>query len=159
MGKNNYAFRRQKNIRDVGSFYKKKFKWLNSCVYCGQNKESIDHVFPLSIAARLDLERKIVRDELKFGLYLVPSCMSCNLICMNKPFQSILEKRAYIQKTLREKHKKEITTVMWDKEEIDELGENLKRQVIKMLNNRFVIESRILYPVLLHEKYRGILFD
>lgn len=66
----------------------------------------------------------------------------------NEPFISIIEKRIAIQKKLKEKYKKQITTVIWDEEEIKELGRNLKQQVLKMMNNRKVLEYRIFFPQL-----------
>jgi len=147
MAKNHSDSRRRRNIKDVGFYYKKKFRWLNTCVYCGQPKDCYDHVMPVSVTARIDLSCQRVRHELRKCLYLVACCSSCNLIASNKPFDSILKKRAFIQSRLYKKHYKKIRTVIWEKDEIDGLGRNLRSQVLKMLNNRYVIENRIFYPI------------
>ena len=146
MGKNNRALQRHRDSKNAGIYYTKKFRWINTCVYCGQPKDCFDHVFPLSRAAQINLQNAGARKQIKFGLYIVPCCNSCNLIAGNAPFCKIIDKRNYIQKKLYKKYKKKLRTVMWDEDEINELGKNLRAEVLKMLNNRYVLEKRVYYP-------------
>ena len=146
MAKNNSNAKRQRNHREVGLHYKKKFRWLKTCVYCGQPKESLDHVFPLSMASGLDFSNRYVARELRRALYLVPCCNSCNSIAANKPFASILDKRHHIQSAIRKKHLKKLRVVLWERDEIEELGHAMQSEVVKMIKNRYILESRVNYP-------------
>ncbi len=146
MAKSSGSSQRQKDRKIAGFYYRRKFRGLRLCIYCGQKATTLDHVFPLKIAASLDLSKENVREHLKFGLRLVPSCRECNTLAGPQPFRSILEKRRYIQKRLRDKYLKMTRTIMWSRDEIDELGPNMRREVIKMLNNRHVLEQRICWP-------------
>lgn len=85
MAKNNGDIRRRKDGSIAGLYYTKKFRWLNTCVYCGQPATCKDHVFPLHISAKLNMQSDRVRFELKGGLYIVPCCTSCNQIAGGKP--------------------------------------------------------------------------
>lgn len=95
---------RRHNVSE-STYYTKKFKWLKTCVYCGEPAQCLDHVFPLSLSAKLDMHRSVVQDELRGGLYRVPSCNECNGLAGDEPFTSILGKRRFIQARLREKYR------------------------------------------------------
>jgi len=92
------------------------------------------------------MQSEQVRKHLHFALYIVPCCHHCNLIASNEVFYNILEKRKYIQNKIRTKYINKLKTVLWDDEEVDELGYNMKSEVKKMLQERYLLESRINYP-------------
>lgn len=146
MAKGSGNYTRLKNIRIAGGHYKKKFRWVNYCIYCGQPKECLDHVFPLSLASGLDLSRPSVKKELFQGLNMVPSCNSCNNLAIDKPFNKIKEKRRYIQKRIEKRYLKKLRTVIWSEEELKEVGPRLRADIKKMIANRIVLENRVLFP-------------
>jgi 5-methylcytosine-specific restriction endonuclease McrA len=59
-------------------------KYKNKCIYCGENAECIDHVFPIAHGGRT------IEDN------LVPACNICNSVASGKAFTSFDEKREYI---------------------------------------------------------------
>lgn len=146
MAKNNRSSKRHRDIKDTRRYYKTKFKWYNFCVYCGQPQDCLDHVFPVSAAAGLDLNRPGVIAELGQGLNLVPCCNSCNHIASDKRFTNIRLKREYIQHRIYELNSKYLRTVEWSEDELVELGFNMRQQIAQMQHNRKVIENRINYP-------------
>ena len=146
MAKNKGSFRRTRHIQLANQFYKRKFRWVDFCIYCGGPKECLDHVFPVSIASGLKLSAQGVKKVLFQGLNVIPCCNSCNLIAGDRHLTKILDKRHYIQKKLKQNYYKKLRTVNWDDDEIQELGKNMKEHVKKMINDRVNIENRILWP-------------
>lgn len=145
MAKSNRATQRGRNVEAVGHLYKKKFRWLKTCVYCGMNATDLEHVLPLSVCASLDFDKIRIRD-IMFGLYVVPSCYECNSLASNKIFLNIKDKRKYIQNRLRTKHRKKLRHVVWDDEEIKELGRAMQDQIRQSMYNKFILTKRIIYP-------------
>jgi hypothetical protein len=63
----------------------------NSCVYCGGDADSLDHVTPYNA------------DPVHLETNLVPACRLCNSIASDRVFQSLSHKRAYILRRRRER--------------------------------------------------------
>ena len=137
---------RKRDVEETKIFYKRKFRWFNRCVYCGENAEQLDHVFPVSVASTINLNFVSARKELKQGLNLVPSCEDCNRIATNKIFVSILEKRKYIQKKIREKNKNILKKVVWDEEDLEDVGYNILSTILEGQRKKEKIEFRITWP-------------
>lgn len=131
----------------AGFFYKRKFRWFNRCVYCGEPADCLDHVFPLSLASGLDLARPSVKSELKQGLNLVPCCNSCNGFASNRPFTLIREKRAWIQAKIKKKYKRHLRQIEFDDDELAEFGRNLLDFVNASVDRRNRLLSRITFPL------------
>lgn len=127
-------------------FYKRKIRWLKTCVYCGERATQLDHVFPLSLTVHLDMTHPITLKELAGALYLVPACGECNRIAGSEPFYAILDKRRFIQKKLKEKYSRRIKRVLWDEDELEELGPGLRSKIISDMLKMEAAENRILYP-------------
>lgn len=128
-------------------YYKRKFRFLDTCIYCGQTADSEDHVFPISRLDGLELFRPGVRNQfLPHGLCIVKSCWNCNSIASDHSFISILKKRDYIQSKLKEKYGNNF--VDWTNEELTELGYSLRQYVIRKSGEDNVIFSRIHHPKL-----------
>ena len=136
---------RRYNEKQVKHYYTKKFKKFNKCVYCGEPATTQDHVFPLSRAVTLNLSHPRVRKELKQGLNMVPSCMECNRIASDRPFVWIREKRAFIQKQLKKKARK-LGLIIWDKDELEELGPTLRQHVARKQARLGGLELRTSWP-------------
>jgi hypothetical protein len=143
---------RQKSIKEARKYgeadiyYNLKFRWSYSCVYCGEPADQKDHVFPLSRAARLDLSDQQIRKILGQGLRIVPCCGECNRIAGDEGFFSIREKRDFIQKRLRKKYEKFLRHVIWDDDEMQELGRNMRDAVLQAMKKRYILELRVTYP-------------
>jgi hypothetical protein len=61
-------------------------KSKNKCIYCGEDADCIDHVYP------------VVRGGRTIESNLVASCTICNGIASGNAFQSFEEKQKYILK-------------------------------------------------------------
>ena len=139
---------RRMDKKSCSGFYRLKFRKFSNCIYCGNPKQALDHVYPLSLAVSLEIWRPLVRVELKQGLNLVPSCNECYTLASNMPFTLIREKRRYIQKRLREKYLNKIQKVVWEEDEIQQLGRTLRTYVSHAQTTKKSLELRIHYPAL-----------
>lgn len=128
--------------------YQMKFQWLTRCVYCGLPADTLDHVFPLALAANLDTARPGVRKALGQGLNRVPSCRQCNGIAGAKPFTSIRQKRWYIQDVLRKKLAADLHMPDWDKDELAELGHSMRVHVLQGIRARKRAAMRCNWPAI-----------
>lgn len=103
-----------------------KFYYLvkgESCVYCGEAKECLDHFLPISRLAQII---HLIPEGTKFPL--LPSCASCNSLASDQIAYSIDEKRELIRAQIR-KTFKAILALKWTEEEISQLGFNLQTRV------------------------------
>jgi hypothetical protein len=120
---------------------------IDKCVYCGDDATTKDHVIPVSFykdTKRTSNSRYLTSDYGKENL--VDCCSECNCIASNKVFDSIDEKRDYIQDKLSRKYKKVLNMPTWFEEDINKLGRNLKREVkIQQLAQKWMM-NRINYP-------------
>jgi len=95
---------------------------LGVCAYCGDPRECLDHVPPLSYAANhLDID-KFLRAGGKFLLF--PSCFECNGLLGAKAID-YFGRLGYL-------HKKYINLadqMDWSEAEISELGHNLRGMI------------------------------
>lgn len=132
--------------KKANTLYQYKFRWYKWCVYCGCQAQEIDHVYPVSLIRNLDTTNPRVFRHLRHVLYMVPACSDCNRIAGNKPFLHIKEKRAWIQKEISRKYKKILRCRIWDEEELSEVKGNVRREIIKAMRNRLILEHRISYP-------------
>lgn len=134
---------RKQDMTIADHLYRNKFRWSNRCVYCGNLANTLDHVLPVSVAARVNIKS---RRHMKQGLNRVPCCGECNRLANNEVFFSIREKRAYIQEKIRFKYRDILKVTIWEPEELDELGPTLRRQIKQAMRNRLQTEWRINWP-------------
>jgi len=127
-------------------YYEQKFRWSVNCTYCGMPADTKDHVFPLSIAAMLDLTRAGVRKSLGQGLCCVPCCRECNSLAGREPFTSIQAKRDYIQAKLRKRLAMDLASQDWDPQELAEMGRTLRLTIMKGIRARLRAEMRCNWP-------------
>lgn len=96
---------------------------LNNCSYCGAPSQLLDHVPPLSSLDNINI-KNYQKQKGKFILY--PSCVECNAILGSYPEVSILKRLDKLQ----DKYEKKLKTIpLWTKEELNELGYNLKTYI------------------------------
>jgi hypothetical protein len=109
-----------------------------SCYYCGQPANSIDHVPPRSTRKMYD--RSNVPCPYKF--YELPACRECNA-ALNDNLCTPRERKAYIGDWLRRRYKQILNMPNWTDEELAELSPALKSRVIDNLRLRAQIKARI----------------
>jgi len=136
--------------------YHRDFKWYASlsaynvgavifeatpCAYCGMPAETDDHVIPWSFYAS-------VNDCVILSAYrwaLVPACYECNCIAGDKVFETISQKRRYIQERLRCRYRKILSIPPWSEEDLADLSPLLAQYVRHGLKLRAIISQRITY--------------
>jgi hypothetical protein len=145
------------NLKLVAGLYTRKFRWFARCVYCGMHATTLDHVFPVVIAARLEIRRPGVRATLGQGLNLVPACMSCNAIAGCYPFTSIRAKRDYIQGKLRTKLAKHLLMPDWSADDLAALDYRLRTHVLAGLRLQKQASMRCNWPLVRQDGSEALL--
>lgn len=122
---------RKHDMKRYHSLYKRISTNWDRCYYCGDIAETLDHVPPISCA------------DLRENHILIPCCRDCNVRLGNVFLIEIEDRCKYICKSLKRKHKKVLNMPDWTDEELDELGYNLRCEVINRLEQKKFIERRI----------------
>lgn len=105
------------------------------CVYCGENAESLDHIIPQNYKGYYNRSYN--------QKYVVPSCQECNSTLSDKFLHTISERTNYLWNKYNKKYKKHISWKKWEKEDLKELGYNLKSMIIEENNNHDEIIKRL----------------
>lgn len=107
------------------------------CGYCGDNADTIDHVPPL---ASLDaFEASGQRPE----CIAIPACRDCNTRLGKIPAPTLPRRRKILLTKLQRKYKSILRKVVWDEEELQELGNNLKSYIEAAENRRQWVLERL----------------
>lgn len=120
---------------DMSNFESIRRKYLKTnhlpftCMYCGEPANEKEHVYPRSLVGE---------DTPK-----VWACSECNNLAGAILFETIEEKRNYIQDRLRVKYRKLISLPVWTDKEISEVKGNIKREVKKQMEAKRWIQKRI----------------
>lgn len=121
----------------------------NSCVYCGCFANSRDHFIPFSYNHSGKRFDNFKQD--KENIY--PACSECNSIAGNKIFDTIEEKRLYIQLRLQKKYSKILKNyAVWEKEELEELSYKLRKGIKLKSEARKWITNRIYFPQVIYKE-------
>jgi len=136
------TFNRKCNERQLHHLYKlfipsKDQRFI--CFYCGLPAGTIDHVPSLSKVKEL----RMTYDSLIYTK--VPSCNECNGIAGDEPHVCIFERRIFVKEKLKIKYKKYIKLCDWEEGEIDDLGYNLRVDVINAMSIKYLIAYRLHY--------------
>jgi hypothetical protein len=117
--------------KELGQLYKRVERLdLSKCAYCGDQRDVLDHVPPITYAYQyLDL-KKFHKDGGQFLLY--PCCNTCNELLGAKKLFDYPSRAAY----LWGKYSSMIKQFSWDQEELQELGNNLKTIVLSYEKQR-----------------------
>ena len=110
-----------------------------TCAYCGDVRECLDHCPPISLIERIGV-KALKERHVDFILY--PCCNKCNKILGSRLLANYEERLSYLyeytQNSLDGK-------IFWTKEELSELGGELRRMVEarqKVLRHEYVIRLR-----------------
>lgn len=89
------------------------------CVYCGAPATSRDHLIPRGWSG--PAARKYVPT--------VPACLDCNIRIGALPDLTITARSTHVALSLRKKYAKRLNAKRWDRDDIDQLGHNLRSAV------------------------------
>lgn len=106
------------------------------CVYCGEPSACNDHFLPISKSVQM-----AETHDVGSGRYLLPSCADCNKIAADKVFETVEEKRKYIQNILVKKFSRAVHS--YTQEEVNELGFNLQTAIISAARKNDAIIRRL----------------
>lgn len=95
-----------------------------TCYYCGHPATCEDHAIPHSLLARVDVTRN------GYGVDTLPSCTECNTLLGSKVFDTLAERKGYLSKQLRKRHKRDLVAPQWSDSELAELAYNLRERAL-----------------------------
>jgi len=121
-------------IKKYGQRYERHWSSRKGCFYCGDNWADLDHCPPLSWLDTKDLKWF---KEREIGFYLVNSCKDCNNSLGDKPLFTLQERADFTRSRLEKKAEK---TVLWSKDEIDEMSPRFQKSILA----RQQIQNRVL---------------
>ncbi len=119
---------RRKLLEQYGHLYKyKSAGFRNTCVYCGDTQEAIDHCPALSWADAL-VNSPRLKDK-GFLFYKYPCCKQCNRLLRDLPLFRYRERLVYVYNKTQEYLDK---APYWTEEEVEaaELRGELRRMVL-----------------------------
>ncbi len=103
------------------------------CFYCGDVRECVDHMPPLSVVDRIGIQALRKRDV---TLKTVPCCKACNHALGDRPVANFEERLAFLHEYYVRKAK---GTAVWTEEDLNELQGHLRRMV-ENRNQSFIRE-------------------
>jgi hypothetical protein len=102
------------------------------CVYCGGDKECLDHIPPICLA------------HLNEGPYIkVPACNECNKHLFTFNEHTIEKRKKYLFQRLRKKHKKLLNMPDWDSSEFKDMDVSLVSFIKKELRKKEIVHKRM----------------
>ena len=105
------------------------------CAYCGDVRESVDHIPPISV---VDAVTPAKLRELEVDLISVPCCLACNNTLGALKLGTYEERLHYLYHNLQIKME---SSVFWSNAEIEGLAGNLQSMV---LNRQLVLRAECL---------------
>ena len=99
---------------------------LNSCIYCGEASQCLDHVIPYSYTSAISYKYRNGGSDPGFR---VPACTQCNCILGDRIFRNLVERKEYIHKRLFVRLRKYVSCEKWEDHEIEGLGRNLRSTI------------------------------
>jgi len=111
------------------------------CFYCGEPAPTIDHTYPVSALQGL-LGSGL---ELPAERYLVPACSDCNSVLSSKVFPSLVARRQFVKRRIRERFKHLLESEPWSDEDLEELGPGLALHIRAAESERRRVQHRLYY--------------
>lgn len=107
-------------LKVIGSLYSRKMGVdQTKCVYCGDDRQCLDHVPPIVYTYRYLNIQQFLKTGGELALY--PACLSCNNILGKKALATLDDRRAYLYKWYLDKS----NHAAWSDDDLAELGSNL----------------------------------
>ena len=119
-----------------------KLKDSDRCTYCGVRAEHRDHVVPFSYNSSRKKRRASDYNEDD----CVPACRECNLTAGSRVFDSVEEKRDYIQQKLGYKYRSIINFPDWTTDEIKEMGSAFRKHLQAAMVLKKLTQRRLSWP-------------
>lgn len=106
------------------------------CSYCGEYADTYDHVVPVSF--------KHVNRKMEVGnREAIPCCRECNTKLGNVFYHTVSSRASYLIKKYNRTYSKVLKTPDWDVDELEEMGESLRKSIIARLDMRDILKERI----------------
>lgn len=125
---------------------------MEFCIYCGIPATTVDHVIPRHILERAESA------EIDLGRYwhvrnkVVPACRECNSAIGGKMLTTIKERRECAHRHIRKKYKRLLGMPNWSEEELAEVSEDLKQDILESIKMRDWLRERLRWAGASHVK-------
>jgi hypothetical protein len=117
-----------------------------NCTYCKESADTLDHVIPHTYVAKNSKQpRTYSKAE------VVPCCRECNNLLGPDLYFTIAERADYLYTTYKKRYKKLLSIPQWDKDDIGELNNKLKKYVKASLKEKKRVQTRIDYCQLVRD--------
>lgn len=134
---------RNRLLRTYGKFYTKHYydrppEIGGDCYYCGEFAGTIEHVPPISL-----IENHPIKEwkERGFDIITVRCCSDCNGKLGNKAYLTVETRLNFLEKKLMKEYEKALS--MWSEDELSELSEQFRKQVVAKQKQKFMLLERI----------------
>lgn len=109
------------------------------CTYCGIAANGLDHIIPV-------LYNNISRKSASYSKHLVvPCCNECNNKLSSFYLPSIAERAEYILEAYKLKYKKILNRPDWTEDELQEMGENMRKTIKNNAVLKINLNQRLSY--------------
>lgn len=121
-------------------FWPKRTESYFQCFYCGDPADTMDHQPPIS---RINGYRQL---GLMHEFYVkVPCCRECNSLLGNTLTEDLIERDLLAKEKITKKYKRDLALPLWDENEVNELGRNLREGIKNTRLRKEWIEERLDY--------------
>lgn len=117
------------------------------CTYCGLPAQDRDHVIPFSYHS--SRKKRTTADYNEDDC--VPACKECNNVANARIFDSLEEKRDYIQQKLGYKYRSISEFPDWTTDEINEMGAAFRRPIQYAMALKRLTQRRLSWPYVPYE--------
>ena len=106
------------------------------CFYCGDKGTDWDHTIPHSFARSVGVQRTWSKD-------VVRACGDCNGLLSNLVHGSMYERLTYLCQRVKQRNKKLLKSADWTDEELVDMGEGLRGEILAKRRDKVVARHRI----------------
>ena len=108
-----------------------------SCYYCGEPATTEDHTIPRTVLSR------DTHADSRIRKLIVPACFECNVLLGSKVFDTLKDRRDYVQGRLEQRYRTLLDMPEWRDKEIVELSSNLQGSIRASLDEAARIRKRV----------------
>lgn len=110
-----------------------------TCFYCGETATDEDHAIPHSLLHGIGHKRTGYETD------TLPCCHECNGLLSSQVFNTLAERKDYLDKRLRQRYVGELKAPPWTDAELAELGDGLRSHAMAVHLTREAIARRLIY--------------